>query len=243
MTKAFAAALLALAIGTAPAPALAADAGKVLFLMRADPPGGSADPAVKARLEAMGYAVTTSEGLDGAPDPCGFDLVVMSSTVRSNQFTVNRPMIARWRDMGVPLVTWENDLLDDLWMTGLRRDTDFGELETGHYFWLVRAPHPMAAGIPAGLGTWTEARTPAGWGRPGLGADVIMTWPGEPDKATLFGYEAGATMDHDHLAPARRVFIGMENNSFTRMTDTGRKLFDAAIQWARAGAKVCKVKK
>ncbi|SEI69694.1 hypothetical protein SAMN05518849_101593 [Sphingobium sp. AP50] len=243
MRKAFAAALLALAIPAAAASAAAAEAGKVLFLMRADVPGGSADPAVKARLEALGYTVTTSGGLDGAPDPCGFDLVVMSSTVRSNQFTANRPAIARWRDMGVPLVTWENDLLDDLWMTGLRRDTDFGELETGHYFWLVRAPHPMAAGIPAGLGTWTEARTPAGWGKPGLGADVIMTWPGEPDKATLFGYEAGATMDHDHLAPARRVFIGMENNSFNRMTDTGRTLFDAAIQWARAGAKTCKVKK
>ncbi|WP_313231488.1 hypothetical protein [Sphingobium yanoikuyae] len=149
---AFAAALLVLT-SIAPATAMAADAGKILFLMRADPPGGSADPAVKARLEAMGYAVTTSEGLDGASAPCGFDLVVMSSTVRSNQFTANRPMIARWRDMGVPLVIWENDLLDDLWMTGLRRDADSGELETGHYFWLVRAPHPMAAGIPAGLGT------------------------------------------------------------------------------------------
>lgn len=245
MQKAFAAALLALASIT-PMTATAADgayspkAGRILFLTRADPPGGSADPAVKARLEAMGYAVTTSEGLDGAPDPCGFDLVVMSSTIRSNQFTANRPAIARWRDMGVPLVTWENDLLDDLWMTGLRRDTDFGELETGHYFWLVRAPHPMAAGIPAGLGTWTEARTPAGWGRPGLGADIIMTWPGEPDKATLFGYEAGATMDHDHLAPARRVFIGMENNSFTRMTDSGHSLFDAAIRWARGGGKACR---
>jgi hypothetical protein len=220
-------------------PVAAANGGRVLFLMRADPPGGSADPAVKVHLEEMGYVVTTNDGLKDAPDPCGFDLVIMSSTVRSNQFTADRPAIARWRDMGVPLVTWENDLLDDLRMTGLRRDSDFGEMETGHYIWLVRASHPMAAGIPAGLGTWTEARTPAGWGKPGLGADIIMTWPGEPDKATLFGYEAGATMDYDFLAPSRRVFIGMENNSFTRMTGTGRKLFDAAIGWARAGRRNC----
>jgi hypothetical protein len=236
-------AALALLLAAAVTPAQAKDAGRILFLMRADPPGGSADPAIKARLEQLGYAVTVNDGLTDAPDPCGYDLVVMSSTVRSNQFTADRPAIARWRDMGVPLLTWENDLLDDLGMTGLRRDTDFGEMETGHYIWLVRAPHPMAAGVPAGLGVWTQARTPAGWGKPGLGADVIMTWPGEPDKATLFGYEAGATMDHDHLAPARRVFIGMENNSFARMTDTGHALFDAAIGWARAGAKACKVKK
>ncbi len=249
MGKAFAAiVVLLLASAAAPLPAPAGDGGRILFLTRADPPGGSADPQVKARLEQLGYSVTVSEGLAGQggagmPDPCGFDLVVMSSTVRSNQFTAERSVITRLRDMGIPLVTWENDLLDDLWMTGLRRDSDFGELETGHYFWLVRAPHPLAAGIPAGLGTWTEARTPAGWGKPGLGADVIMTWPGEPEKSTLFGYEAGATMDHDHLAPARRVFIGMENNSFTRMTDTGRKLFDSAIAWARAGRKSCGAKR
>lgn len=226
-----------------PSAASAAGAGTILFIMRADPPGGSADPAIKAHLEQKGYTVTVSEGFKDAPDPCAFDLVLMSSTVRSNQFTADRPSITRWRNMGVPLVTWENDLLDDLGMTGLRRDTDFGELETAHYFWLVRAPHPMAAGVPAGLGTWTEARTPGGWGKPGLGADIIMTWPGEPDKATLFGYEAGATMDHDFVAPARRVFIGMENNSFGRMTDTGRTLFDAAVEWAKAGTKTCKARK
>lgn len=227
-----------LAVVLTPASATAAE-GNILFLMRSNPPGGSADPAVQAHLEELGYHVTVTDGFADAPDPCGFDLVLMSSTVRSNQFTADRPAIARWRDMGVPLVTWENDLLDDLRMTGLRRDSDFGEMETGHYIWLVRASHPMAASLPAGLGTWTEARTPAGWGKPGLGADIIMTWPGEPDKATLFGYEAGATMDYDFQAPARRVFIGMENNSFTRMTDSGHRLFDAAITWARAGRKQC----
>jgi hypothetical protein len=38
-------------------------------------------------------------------------------------------------------------------------------------------------------------------------------------------------MDHDHLAPARRVVFRMENNSFTYMTDSGHKLFDVAIAW------------
>lgn len=236
-------AVFALLFTSLAGPAVAADPGSILFIMRADPPGGSTDPLVKAHLEKRGFIVTVSDGLKDAPDPCKFDLVVMSSTVRSNQFTADRPSIARWRDMGVPLVTWENDLLDDLGMTGLRRDADFGEMETTHYFWLVKAPHPLAAGIPAGLGTWTEARTPGGWGKPGLGADIIMTWPGEPDKATLFGYEAGATMAHDHLAPARRVFIGIENKTFDRLTETGHKLFDAAIDWARAGAKTCRAKK
>lgn len=209
---------------------------RILFVSRADPPGGSADPSAIAHLQALGFGVVTSDGLTDPPDPCAFALVVLSSTVRSNQFTANRAAIARLRDMAVPLLTWENDLLDDLRFTGRRADADFGELETGHYAWIVRAPHPLAGGIPAGMTTWTEARQPAGWGKPGLGADIVMTVPGEPDRAMLFGYEAGATMDYDFLAPARRVYIGLGNTSFDHLTAEGRAMFDAAVRWASEGA-------
>jgi hypothetical protein len=210
----------------------AAEKGKVLMVMRQSAPGETADPEIVAHLRKSGYQVTTSEGVGELPDVCRYDVVLLSSTVRSNQFTAERGFISTLRNMRVPLVTWENDLLDDLRYTGLQRDADFGELETGHYGWMVRAPHPLSAGIPAGLTTWTEARQPAGWGKPGLGADIIMVWPGEPDKSTLFAYERGATMNHDFLAPARRVFIGMDNATFSRMTDNGHRLFDAAVAWA-----------
>lgn len=39
-------------------------------------------------------------------------------------------------------MTWENDYLDDLAMTGKRINTDFGEVEKERYLWLVNAPHP-----------------------------------------------------------------------------------------------------
>ncbi|WP_343527564.1 hypothetical protein [Sphingomonas sp.] len=223
------------------APAIASiETGKILFLHRPNPPGGSADPAIVTHLEEMGYKVTSSDGLTNVPDPCGFDLVVMSSTVQSNRFTADRAAIARWRDMGVPLLTWENDLLDDLRLTGRRIGSDFGEAETGHYAWVVRASHPMAGGVPAGMTTWTQARQPAGWGKPGLGADIVMVRPGEPDQAMLFGYETGSTMDYDFVAPARRVFIGLENNTFGAMTEDGRHMFDGAIRWAAGGTRSCR---
>lgn len=232
-------ALLLAALALLPVPAAAGSPQRVLFLMRADPPGGSSDPAVITHLEHMGYTVTTSDGLNSPPDPCGFALVIMSSTVRSNQFTADRAAIARWRDMKVPLLTWENDLLDDLRFTGMHNGIDFGEVETGHYAWIVRAPHPLAGSVPAGMTTWTEARQPAGWGRPGLGADIVMTRPGEPEKSMLFGYEQGATMDYDFTAPARRVFIGLENNTFDHLTTDGVRMFDASVRWAAAGGTAC----
>lgn len=232
----------AVAMGALTAPVQAAgDKGNLLLIMRASPPGGSSDPAVVAHLQKSGYSVTTSEGLGQTVDICAFDAVLLSSTVRSNQFTADSDLVGTLRRSDVPLLTWENDLLDDLRFTGLLRDQDFGELETGHYAWMVKAPHPLSGGVPAGLTTWTDARTPAGWGKPGLGAEIIMTWPGAPDKAMYFAYERGATMDGDSLAPARRVFLGMDNNTFDRMTPVGRRLLDAAVAWAVADTHDAKV--
>jgi len=39
-------------------------------------------------------------------------------------------------------------------------------------------------------------------------------------------------MYHDFLAPARGVFIGLDNNTFVHLNDNGYKLFGAAVQWA-----------
>ena len=228
-------ALLLAALCSVPVAAQQDGKGNLLFLWRENPPKGSADGDIIRHLQEQGYTVTTREALDDPAELCQYDLVLLSSTVRSNQMTEGRKLVSALRNMRVPLLTWENDLLDDLRYTALRRDSNFGELETGHYAWVVRAPHPLAAGVPAGLTTWTEARQPAGWGTPGLGADTIMIWPGEPDKALYFAYERGATMDHDFLAPARRIFLGLDNNTFTHLTDEGRKFFDAAVQWGVAG--------
>lgn len=226
---------VALAAATFIAPVKAAEhKGDLLLIMRASPPGGSSDPSLVAYLEKSGYTVTTTEGIGQKVDLCSFDAILLSSTVRSNQFTAESDLVGRLRRSAVPLLTWENDLLDDLRFTGRLRDQDFGELETGHYAWMVKAPHPLSGSVPAGLTTWTDARTPAGWGKPGLGADIIMTWPGSPEKAMYFAYERGATMDDDFLAPARRVFLGMDNSTFERMTPVGRKLLDAAVAWTVA---------
>lgn len=71
------------------------------------------------------------------------------------------------------------------------------------------------------------------WGRPGLGASIIATVPGERDKALVFAYEAGATMDYENLAPSARVFLFMDG-TFPNLNEAGLSLFDAAVQWALA---------
>lgn len=104
-------------------------------------------------------------------------------------------------------MTWENDYLDDLAMTGKRINSDFGEVEKERYLWLVNAPHPLSANLSAGTHNVYKAQAPMSWGKPGLGATIIATVYGQPEKVAIWGYEKGATMDYESLAPAKRLMF------------------------------------
>jgi hypothetical protein len=207
----------------APAP----EAGKkVLLVVRMEGKSLSFDQKIRDYLAARGYLVTLYSQYDPVDAAGGADLVILSSTIRSHD------LLGAWRNVPVPLLTWENDLLDDLAMTGKRLGSDFGAVETVRYVWLVNAPHPMAAGLPAGIVDIYQKQATMSWGKPGLGATTIATIYGEPDKAAIFGYEKGATMDYESLAPARRVSFFLDNETFTNLSPAGLKLFDAAVDWA-----------
>lgn len=209
-------------------PARAADAPRALLVIRQGGPSQPTDDKIRDHLQGLGLAVTETDQASPVKEACQYDLVVLSSSVRS------RDLGGAYRDVTVPLLTWENDLLDDLRFTGRKKDADFGFAEKEHYLWMVNAPHPLSAGQPAGTLVAYQKDAPMGWGRPGLGASIIATLPGEPDKATIFGYERGATMDYDFLAPARRIFVFLDNDTFGNLTAAGLSLFDAAVRWGLA---------
>lgn len=215
-----------LGLGTAQAAEAASQGRKVVLLVQRDGPNLPVDEKVKAHLESRGFAVALQDQAAAPAVASGADLVVISSTVAAKDVS------PAWRQLPVPLLTWENDLLDDLAMTGKRHDTDFGEAAKERYVWLVNAPHPMAAGQPAGVTNVYTKQAGMSWGRPGLGATTIATLYGQPDKAAIFGYEKGATMDYESLAPARRVMFFLGNETFTNLSPAGRLLFDAAVDWA-----------
>lgn len=200
----------------------------VVMLVQLNGPNLAVDQKIAAHLVARGYSVRL---LDQAlpPEAAGdADLVLISSTVSSKQ------VASGWRTLSRPLLTWENDLLDDFAMTGKRHDVDFGEAEKERYLWLVNAPHPIAAGLPAGVTNVYGKQAAMGWGKPGLGAAIIATLYGQPEKAAIFAYEKGATMDYESLAPARRVMFFLNNDTFGNLSPAGGSLFDAAVDWAAA---------
>lgn len=204
----------------------AAQAGptSIAYLCKTNGPNRAVDDAAMAHIAALGFTVhALSE--ETAPEAVREDLVILSSTVSGKNVS------PAWRYAAKPLMTWENDSLDDLAMTGKRHDTDFGETGKERYLWLVNAPHPMSGGLPAGLANAYTRQAPMSWGKPGLGATIIATVYGQPEKAAIFGYEQGATMDYESLAPARRVMVFLDNATFTMLSPTGLCLFDSALLW------------
>jgi FecR protein len=208
--------------------------GLALFLAGSVVPS-TADERVKKRLEALGLEVHLQVG--GPPtadDLRRAKIVVISSTAWARDLNVH------YRDLPVPIVTWEPLLYDELGMTGAERRTDQGyAVSTGEAV-IENATHPLAAGR-SGTVSLVDIAPDAvsrkylrqmSWGAPGPHAQVIARWPGTPGRAVLFAYERGAPMPGLPAAPARRVGLFLQNYTAQVMSDAGWALFDAAITWA-----------
>lgn len=187
------------------------------------------DDQVRDHLQALGYNVTEIDQAQPAESLKGYAMVLLSSSVSA------RYLRYTLRDLPVPLMTWEFQMLDQLGMVGRKENVDAGKVEIEHNLWFVNAPHPASAGLPPGKATVYTKAAPMTWGKPGLGASNIATLPGEPNKVVIFTYEKGATMDDESIAPARRVFWGLDDRTFSDLNACGLALFDADVAWTLEG--------
>jgi hypothetical protein len=185
------------------------------------------DLAAVAYLQTLGFRVRQVDE-HATPDAItGQALIVISESVDAIEVG------GKYRSVAIPLITFENDLLGDLAMTGQKSERDYGTEDNQRFLWIVNAPHPLAAGLEAGLqNVLSDEHFKMNWGRPGLGAVTIATLRGEPDKAAIFGYERGATMNGETLAPARRVSFFLWQDTFEALRPPGLALFRAAVLWA-----------
>ena len=201
----------------------------LLFVTDAQSKALPADQKITAHLESLGFAVTTTDAGSVSAKTAGMDLVVISATVAPHRIE------SKCRDLRIPIVTWNPDALPDLEMTGSVKDTDYGTDNHGPHLFLYvfNSPHAMSGGLPNGFSIfYSDSLYKVNWGKPGLGATVICTIPGQLDKATLFGYEKGALMNGTFSAPARRVMLFLTDTVFELLNENGVRVFDAAICWA-----------
>ncbi len=200
------------------------------------------DAAVKKRLEALGYAVTVKGAAASVTaDANGKDLVVISSTVTSGDVNT------KFRTVAVPVLMWENALLDDMGMTGTVGGTDYGttggQTQASIYpLMCSRATmytaatgwgdgcHDMTGGLSGNIDLTRNATT-FSWGKPNGNAVKIAYHAGDMNRPVVFGYDKGAVMP-GLTAPARRVFLFLDDNSASTWTPRGQNLFDNAVYWA-----------
>ena len=180
-----------------------------------------------AKLRDLGFRVSAADEHAGPESDKSIDLIVISESVDALEVGT------KYRTMPIPLVVMENDLLADLGMTDQKNGRDYGTDDNQRFLMIVNAPHPLAAGLAAGVqNVLNDEHFKMNWGKPGLGAVTIATLRGEPEKAAIFGYEKGATMNSEAIAPARRVSLFIWQDTFKNLRPEGQALFRAAVLWA-----------
>ena len=222
---------LILAVLSASVVSLQAAGKSALFVSQIKPAPEvlAADAKIQEHLTALGFTVTFADQYDSPVAAEGKDLVFISSGASAHRLE------GKYRAVAVPVVVCEAYTLPHLGMTARKQDADFGTKEGKiRYLWLVNAPHPLSAGLPAGMVNVVKKGAPMNWGRPGPGATIIATFPGELGLSPLFAYEKGATMEGENLAPARRVMLFLDGDTFPNLNEAGLKLFNAAVLWAAA---------
>ncbi len=214
--------------------ARAAKGKKVLFVRRLDTPEGEeSDDHIVEHLKDVGFVVKEADQTRPQSDADGMDLILISAT-NSKYKTTNK-----YRDAKVPLMCLEGLMADSLKMAGRRRYVDYGEHGEAResedppeaYLEIVNSNHPMAAGLPNGYVKFIKEADVLKWATPPPSAVIIATLPNSTHERAIFGFEQGAAMADEFVAPARRTMFPVDNPAFDDLTEQGHALFDATVLW------------
>ncbi len=186
------------------------------------------DLATIARLGTWGYnCIPVVAKNSTAADAAGKSLVFISESVNSTD------VLAKFRDVAVPVLCSEDYNYDDMNMTGPTINTHYGYLTDQQDFVITDTSSPLSGGLPPGQTQIFTTIARAHWGTPNANATVGAHIVGDPAKAATFGYRGGAEMFNGFIAPARRTgfFLQSYTQEMTLLTPAGLALFDAAVRW------------
>jgi hypothetical protein len=156
-----------------------------------------------------------------ATNASGKVLVLTSSTVGSTALG------AKFRDVTVPVINWEHAVQDDY---GFTTAANLGTAGSQTTLNITDAGHPLAAGLSIGIRTVATGPVAFTWGEPGGSPVTIARLTDGSSHPCLYAYETGAAMTVG-TAPARRVNLFLQNDTFASLNADGLKLFDAAVAW------------
>lgn len=192
----------------------------------------AADAAMIADLSALGYDVTFyNDAPANRPTAAQLaatqDLVIVSSTATSGNIA------GQFRDEPVPLIYWESALnaTDRIPLASNRAVTGATQID------VLNNTHPVTAGIPLGTVNAYTSTTSMSVGQGTLGQDVqvLATRAGAAGDYAIMVCDEGATLLGGHIAPAKRVFLFLEDSGWLTSTAETKQIFEQAVLWT-AGA-------
>ena len=187
-----------------------------------------ADAAIKARLEAKGYNVLVKSATSSqTSDANGTILVIISSTVTSSNVNT------KFRDVAVPVITWDMALYDDMLMTNVGVPNEQGTTEAVTTLNIVSDYYALTADL-VGTRSIATSGVQMDYGNPNANA-VVIARAGGGNRAVIFAYDSCATLiNNTTKAPARRVGLFMNDTTAANLTTDGWTLVDASVTWAIA---------
>lgn len=177
-------------------------------------PLDAGDLRVKERLERTHRVELRAAGEVRPEDAVGRALVLVSSTA------AERLVKSMFRDVDVPVLTWEPRLFHDLGMIpGSVHRQDWGTVAD-----------QTRLRTNSGAIVATSRPAPYSWARVRSDAVTLARVENEPEKVAVFRYERGAAMP-GLVAPARRVGVFLFDWTALALTDDGWALFDGSVRW------------
>jgi len=183
------------------------------------------DLSIKNHLENRGFNVITREDtIVKSEDALGKDLVILSESARS------REIGTKFRDASVPVICSEPWLFSNLGMTGQTKKVDYGRKSHQKKILIINPDHPLCASCSKEVQVCSKSFF-MGWGVPGENAIAVAGLSRDPNKCTIFAYDAGVEMP-GLVAPAKRVGLFLFRNTANSFTPEGWSFFDSAVDWS-----------
>jgi len=160
------------------------------------------------------------------PESENVDLILLSDTVSKTKVG------DAYREVAVPVLVLETGLFEGMGMTAVRA---YGQERNTERLDIVDSGHALAGGLAAGPRAVFSRPAWMNWGKPGGQAVIIAAIEGDPEKASIFAYETGATMADGFIAPQKRIGFFTTSSLTPLLTADGRQLLAAALTWLLNG--------
>jgi hypothetical protein len=184
-------------------------------------PSQTTDGPYHAALVERGYAIEMMLDVEAVPNDANGKCAVLFSAVGSAD-----AVDLDFREVDVPIITWEPNLFDGLGYTG----NDNVGTYYGNEIEILEADHPLAAGL-VGTVQIHEGVGEIAWGL-APGETIIASVPGVPSQATIIAFDTGDPMPGLESAPARRVGLPFHNAEGATPTKAALELLAVAVAWA-----------